>query len=383
MPAHGASTARTITEGVLDYTHSMNANAMCMSVHSGRYTPAHMRPEPQRDTATLVGTIVYWVCYLACALMITCCVFGITANIRVSEELARQAELVNAAKSEETINEELLAAREYNASIDPVETMYRGMWEDSSTQGVLTSNDDGYAVARGDDEYMNTLSQNVPHDVIATIRIPSISTTLPIKHTTDNSTLSGAVGHYYGSHLPTGEDGTLSVLAAHSGSVDQLGFTRLGELEIGDTFYITVLGEEYGYEIDSIRVVEPDDMESLIANYDPSESARITLLTCTPVGINTHRLLVSGVRKNIPEEIKSSDDISDAKLVAIIISAIVLVLLIIIGIIIWLLYNRSQAHAASASKKNNSSNKREHHQANNAGGDDDEREHETVNNGEQ
>lgn len=132
-----------------------------------------------------------------------------------------------------------------------------------------------------------------PGDVMARVQIPAIDVDLPIYHGTEDEVLKRGVGHLYGSSLPVGGAGTHSVLTAHSGLPSATLFTNLNKVEVGDAFSVTVLGETLYYEVDQIVVVEPDVGDEL--RQIPGED-HVTLITCTPTGVNTHRLLVRGVR---------------------------------------------------------------------------------------
>lgn len=125
------------------------------------------------------------------------------------------------------------------------------------------------------------------------ISIDKIKVELPIYHGTSEQVLSVAVGHLQGSSLPVGGLGTHAVLSAHRGLPSTKLFSDLDKLEIGDTFTITVLDQLLTYQVDQIEIVEPHDITNL--KIDP-EKDYLTLMTCTPYGINTHRMLVRGVR---------------------------------------------------------------------------------------
>ncbi len=129
--------------------------------------------------------------------------------------------------------------------------------------------------------------------IMATIRIPKIAVTLPIYHGTADETLNSGIGHLYGTSLPVGGGSTHAVITGHRGLVSAMMFTRLDEMRKGDRFHIDVLNETLNYEVDEISVIEPNDVSKLLIR--PGED-RVTLMTCTPYGINTQRLLVSGVR---------------------------------------------------------------------------------------
>ena len=141
-------------------------------------------------------------------------------------------------------------------------------------------------------EYNATL--NVPGtNVIGYIEIPKIDCYLPIYHGTDEATLQVGVGHLEGSSLPVGGAGTHCVLSGHRGLPSAKLFTDLDQLAEGDTFVLYVLDETLTYQVDQIRIVEPQEVDEL-AIQDGQDYC--TLVTCTPYGINTHRLLVRGHR---------------------------------------------------------------------------------------
>ena len=123
------------------------------------------------------------------------------------------------------------------------------------------------------------------------ITVPKISQELPVYHGTSDGVLSVAVGHLQGTSLPVGGENTHCVVSAHRGLPTAVLFTHLDRMEIGDTFYFTILDRTITYEVDQIRIVEPNDA-SLIQIKDGKDYC--TLLTCTPYGINTQRLLVRG-----------------------------------------------------------------------------------------
>lgn len=128
---------------------------------------------------------------------------------------------------------------------------------------------------------------------MCTIDIPKIGVYLPVRHGMGAETLERAVGHVMGTSLPVGGAGTHAVLSAHSGMASAKLFSDIDQLAEGDTFYIHVLGEVLAYEVDQIAAVLPSDT-SLLQIEDGQDL--VTLVTCTPFGVNTHRLLVRGHR---------------------------------------------------------------------------------------
>lgn len=128
---------------------------------------------------------------------------------------------------------------------------------------------------------------------MAELVIPKIKVDLPVYHGTGAYALEHGVGHLYGSSLPVGGDSTHTVLTAHAGIPGNELFTRLSELEIDDEFSIFAAGQAILYRVNDIRTVLPDEVESLAV---VSHTDLATLVTCTPIGINSHRLLVTGTR---------------------------------------------------------------------------------------
>ena len=174
----------------------------------------------------------------------------------------------------------------------------------------------------GDAEYQSLLDSG--GGVMGTISIPKISVKLPIYHGTSESALASGVGHLYGSSLPVGGKSTHAVLTGHRGLVEAAMFTRLDEMRVGDYFYIEVMGRTLGYQVDRITVIEPNDTSQL--KIVPGED-RVTLMTCTPYGVNTHRLLVSATRSAIPDEIPAENDaVKDARTIGVIAGVATLVL---------------------------------------------------------
>ena len=129
--------------------------------------------------------------------------------------------------------------------------------------------------------------------IMGYIDIDKINVELPIYHGVDEGVLQIGVGHIEGSSLPVGGEGTHCILSGHRGLPSARLFTDLDEMEIGDTFTITVLDEVLTYQVDQIKVVLPEDTRFL--GTEPGKDY-CTLVTCTPYGINTHRLLVRGIR---------------------------------------------------------------------------------------
>ena len=142
------------------------------------------------------------------------------------------------------------------------------------------------------EEYNQTLDVTGT-GIMGSVEIPSLDIRLPIYHGTNDEVLQNAVGHLEGTSLPVGGTGTHAAISAHRGLPTARLFTDIDQMKEGDLFFIKVLDRTLAYEVDQIRVVLPDEMQDLAI--DPQEDY-CTLITCTPYGVNTHRLLVRGVR---------------------------------------------------------------------------------------
>ena len=170
-------------------------------------------------------------------------------------------------------------------------------------------------------------------DMIGYLIIDKIKVELPIYHSVSETVLNSSVGHLEGSSLPIGGKGTHSILSAHRGLPSAKLFTELDKLEIGDTFKITILDETLVYKVDKISIVKPNDRKELKIDKD---NDYITLLTCTPYGINTHRLLVRGVRVqgDIKKDYITTEGFKVNKLIVMPIIALPIIALLLIVLLI-------------------------------------------------
>ena len=184
----------------------------------------------------------------------------------------------------------LTAARDYNESLNSAKV------EDPFIPGS------GRAIPSNYTEVLNT-----ENGIMGYVDIPKIKVYLPIRHGSAEEALTKGAGHIEQTHLPVGGEGNLSVITAHTGFTGADMFNRLIEMQEGDTFMIHVLDETTTYEVDDISVIEPEEIEKLMPIKDKDY---VTLLTCTPYGINSHRLLVRGHRiPNKTEEIQTAQEI--------------------------------------------------------------------------
>lgn len=182
------------------------------------------------------------------------------------------------------------------------------------------------------DNYEEVLNPN-GDGVMGYVEIEKINVHLPIYHGTSEEVLKKGVGHLEFTSLPTGGVNRHSVLSAHRGLPSSELFTRLDELEIGDVFNIHILNEIHSYQVDSIETILPEELSFL--QRDP-ENDLITLLTCTPYGVNTHRLLVRGHRVEYVEPIEKTEESEllpqwlEEYIVSIVIGLVVLILIWIV-----------------------------------------------------
>ena len=216
---------------------------------------------------------------------------GLIAYPYVSDYLHKQQqhEVISAhvetvsATDEEDLSAEMAAAQDYNARL-------------LSSRTVVTDPFDPDAQSVTSEEYESLL--NLSGDgVMGTLYIPAIDLEMPIYHYTNDEELQQGVGHMESTSLPVGGESTHAVLAGHNGLPSVKIFDRLDELEVGDYFVIEVLGEEHAYRVTSKETVLPEETDSLTVVDDAD---LVTLVTCTPYGVNTHRLLVHAERCELP-----------------------------------------------------------------------------------
>ncbi|AER69896.1 class C sortase [Corynebacterium pseudotuberculosis] len=149
-------------------------------------------------------------------------------------------------------------------------------------------------------EYMAQLNAPGTDDaVMSVVSIPSITTTLPVFHGTDDEALDKGLGHIYGSSLPVGGENTHAVITGHSGLAEATMFDNLEKVQVGDMIYVDTVGKVLTYKVTDTEVVLPSEIESLRAQKGKD---LLTLITCTPYAINTHRLLVHAERVETSEQ---------------------------------------------------------------------------------
>lgn len=219
---------------------------------------------------------------------------------------------------------------EYVSSIDPAE--YAAYIEEAHTYNeYLWTMPNRYIPTEEEHQWYESILNVTGNGIMGYIKIPKINVNLPIYHGVEDVVLQIAVGHIEGTSLPVGGEGVHTVLSGHRGLPSAKLFTDLDQLLEGDIFTLTVLNETITYEIDQIRIVLPAEVDTLTLEEGQDYC---TLVTCTPYGINSHRMLVRGRRiENLAEEIEVVVT-ADAKLfeplkVAPLIAAPILVILFI------------------------------------------------------
>lgn len=218
---------------------------------------------------------------LAVALMLAYPTVGtIWENQQAREAAAQQTQQAEALKQQqpEKVVQALLDAHAYNQSLTgiPLADPYSATSSEHDTAAW--------------DNYLHQLADT---DVMGRIRVPNVGIDLPIHHGTSDEAMRTGAGHLYGTALPVGDTGARPVLSTHTGLRSATLFDRLTDVKIGDTFYVDVYGETLAYKVTRIDVITPDQIEALAPT--PGKDL-VTLMTCTPYAVNSHRLLVTGER---------------------------------------------------------------------------------------
>lgn len=238
--------------------------------------------------------------------------------------------LAESTAMDQTRRETLEIARQYNRQL---------------TTGVLSLEDPFLTpTVAQEDGSQKSILDITGTGVIATLKVPALNLELPVYYGTDSETLEHGIGVLEICSLPVGGEGTHTVLCGHSGLSSAKLFSDLEQMEVGEQFYLSVLGETLAYEVDQITTVLPEDLSQLAIEPDADYC---TLLTCTPYGVNTHRLLVRGTRTVLPAETsEATAEIEEAAssvwlkeyLTSLAISAVVVVIMFVGGqliIVAW------------------------------------------------
>ena len=232
------------------------------------------------------------------------------------------------------------------AELDDVS--YEQYWEEAQAYNeTLRSNSHRYQPTENETKQYENLLNISGNGIMGYIEIPAIGVSLPIYHGVEDTVLQIAIGHIEGSSLPVGGPGTHCVVSGHRGLPSAKLFTDLDKLAAGDTFLLRVLDEVLTYEVDQIHIVEPHEVELL----EIEEGQDLcTLVTCTPYGINSHRLLVRGHRVENQESASSIHITADAMQIEPVLVAPAVAAPMLLLLFIWLL--------VSSPKKSGKKNKR-------------------------
>lgn len=253
-------------------------------------------------------------------------------NNRVQEQVTKQYEEDLVEAPPEQINQALEAAKEYNRS---------------HTDGPIL---DPWLARISEDnlDYQEYEKHLEGVSAMSQLAIPAIDVRLPVYHGTRDETLQKGLGHLYGSALPTGGEGFHSVITGHTGLTNATLFDDLVDVEVGDAIYLSTFGERMKYEVYDIEVVLPEETESLRA-----EEGRdlLTLITCTPYGINTHRLLVHAERVPMEPDEAAVLDESTSTVQWWMWALGLLALVILLGLAWWIWREKQKNDRAGASNE--------------------------------
>lgn len=242
-------------------------------------------------------------------------------SFRQSKAISEYVDIVSHLDAEKNSNY-MEQAREFNKSILKRKNTY-----------ILTDEQK--------EEYLSCLNLSTD-GIIGYIEIPSIACSLPIYHGTSDSVLQVGIGHIEWSSLPVGGSSTHSVLSGHRGLPSAKLFTNLDKVRVGDIFMLRILDEVITYEVDNIAIVEPDETDLL--SIEEGEDY-CTLVTCTPYGVNSHRLLVRGHRIENASESKTVRVTADAAQISpMIVAPVVAIPIILLFMILLLLDDKTKRH---------------------------------------
>lgn len=224
----------------------------------------------------------------------------------------------------------------YSAEVAELDnSTYDQLWEDAKAfNRRIASRTSPFELSAQDEEAYGQLLNVSGSGIMGYIEIPRIKCSLPIYHGVDEAVLQIAVGHLEWTSLPVGGEGTHCVISGHRGLPSAKLFTNLDQLTEGDIFMMRVLDEVLTYEVDQILIVEPDDMDALMI--EPGKDY-CTLVTCTPYGVNSHRLLVRGHRIETQDEGEAVRVTSDAMQIDPVMVAPAVAAPILMLLLVWLL----------------------------------------------
>lgn len=236
----------------------------------------------------------------------------------------------------------------YEEAVAELDTeSYDALWAAAHAYNeALWTKGDRYTFSDEDMAEYESLLNISGNGIMGYIEIPKINCSLPVYHGTDEDVLEIAIGHLEGASLPVGGESTHCVLTGHRGLPSAKLFSNLDQMEEGDIFLLKILGETLTYEVDQILTVLPHETDAL--NLAQGEDY-CTLVTCTPYGVNTHRLLVRGKRiENLPEEVIEAEEPEESVTVqtagdegmSVMTAVLVVAVPLLLAVIVWLLFRR-------------------------------------------
>lgn len=292
-----------------------------------------------KQRSLIAGLILLAVSVLFATLPFVLMVFNAHQS---TSQISKHEQAVKALKYP-SADEALAAAESYNRDLFQEGNVAIGEVQDPWNGGSQT-------LSEKDSRYQQTL--NIPSDgIMATISYPRLGIDLPIRHGTSNSTLSDGAGHLYGTSMPVGGTNTHAVISAHTG-YDRLMFDRLslGEGKIGDIFYITVLGRILAYQVRDIQVIEPDDFSHFTIEAGKDQ---VTLLTCTPYGVNNKRMIVTGERVSMPVPAPNPKDVPKSHPERLLLAVVVIAWILFALFVFLYLRKRRRATASGPMRHHN------------------------------
>lgn len=218
---------------------------------------------------------------------------------------------------------------------------YEQLWaEAQSYNRLLHTQQNGFSTSSEMKEQYDSLLNPGNDGVMGYIEIPSINVKLPIYHGTEDAELQVGVGHLEWTSLPVGGVGTHCALSGHRGLPSAKLLSNLDQMKEGDVFYLRILGNTLTYEVDQIRIVDPEDVSQLKVE---EGKEFCTLVTCTPYGVNTHRLLVRGQRIENPDQIADVRVTADAiQIEPIFVAPLVATPVLLMLLVVLLVYTRKK-----------------------------------------
>ena len=232
-------------------------------------------------------------------------------------------------------------------NIDPVD--YEREWARARKYNEeLTQKPNRFMLSEEEYEEYESMLNPTGSGIMGYIEIPKISCSLPIYHGTDEAVLQIAVGHTEGTSLPTGDIGTHTVLSGHRGLPSAKLFTDLDQMEESDLFVIRVMDQIMTYEVDQVLIVLPEELDALAI--DP-EQDYCTLVTCTPYGINSHRLLVRGHRVENVEMERIIKIVADATQIQPVLVAPVLAAPMLLVLLVWMMISTGKKQRRRKSRR--------------------------------